>query len=86
MAFNGLHGSVAEGCNFGPEMLAATEEATWVSYVYNNPGSDNVRDDHPGAVEPKHVWLVSNDGLTFGSGWYHNEPNRFAREFPPNCV
>ena len=39
---NGPLGTDAEGYNFGPEMLAATEEGAWVSYVYNNPDSEDV--------------------------------------------
>ena len=69
---NGPLGTDAEGYNFGPEMLGATEEGTWVSYVYNNPASDRLPDDerHLGAVELKHAWVVRHDELLFGSGWY----------------
>ena len=65
---NGPLGTDAEGYNFGPEMLAATEEGAWVSYVYNNPASGNVADDHLGAIQLKHAWVVRHDGLLFGSG------------------
>ena len=67
---NGPLGTDAEGYNFGPEMLAATEEGAWVSYVYNNPASGNVGGDHLGAIQLKHAWVVRHDGLLFGSGWY----------------
>ena len=67
---NGPLGTDANGYNFGPEMLAATEDGAWVSYVYNNPASDNAGDDHLGAVQLKNAWVVRHDGLFFGSGWY----------------
>ena len=46
----------ATGYNFGPDMLSATEEGKWVSYVYQNPESGGIGDDHTGALEYKHVW------------------------------
>ena len=67
---NGPLGTDAEGYNFGPEMLAATEEGAWVSYVYNNPASGNVGGDNLCAIQLKHAWVVRHDGLLFGSGWY----------------
>ena len=63
-------GTDANGYNFGPGMLTATEDGAWVSYVYNNPASDNAGDDHLGAVQLKNAWVVRHDGLLFGSGWY----------------
>ena len=71
---NGPLGTDARGYNFGPQMLAATEEGTWVSYVYKNPDTDRLTDSdrHLGAVELKHAWVVRHDGLLFGSGWYVN--------------
>ena len=33
----------ATGYNFGPDMLSATEEGKWVSYVYQNPESGGYR-------------------------------------------
>ena len=33
----------ATGCNFGPDMLSATEEVKWVSYMYQNPESGGHR-------------------------------------------
>ena len=60
----------ATGYNFGPDMLSATEEGRWVSYVYQNPESGGIGDDHTGALEYKHVWVVRHDGLLFASGWH----------------
>ena len=60
----------ATGYNFGPDMLSATEEGKWVSYVYQNPESGGIGDDHTGALEYKHVWVVRHDGLLFASGWH----------------
>ena len=51
-------------------MLAASEDGAWVTYVYNNPASDNVGEDYLGAVQLKNAWVVRHDGLLFGSGWY----------------
>ena len=54
---------------FGQEMLSATDEGKWVSYVFRNP-------EHgvPGAdfssFELKNVWVVRHAGLLFGSGWF----------------
>ena len=67
---NGPLGTDAEGYNFEPQILAATEEGAWVSYVYNNPDSEDVGDDHLGTIQLKHAWVVRHDGLLFGSGWY----------------
>ena len=60
----------ATGYNFGPDMLSATDEGKWVSYVYQNPESGGIGDDHTGALEYKHVWVVRHDGLLFASGWH----------------
>ena len=73
-------GTDANGYNFGPEMLAATEDGRWVSYVYRNPES-------AAASAPttrralKNAWVVKHDGLLFGSGWYVN-----ADEFTRSLV
>ena len=67
-------GTDAEEYNFGPDILAATKEGRWVSYVFANPESELAEPDHTGAVEFKHTWVVRHDGLLFGSGWYHDEP------------
>ena len=65
----GWVGTDANGYNFGPEMLSATEDGKWVSYVYRNPesGGLGVDFDH---LELKNVWVVRHDGLLFASGWY----------------
>ncbi len=60
----------ATGYNFGQDMLSATEEGKWVSYVYQNPEGGGIGDDHTGALEYKHVWVVRHDGLLFASGWH----------------
>ena len=66
----GWVGTDANGYNFGPYMLSATEDGKWVSYVYRNPESGGVGEDHSGALEYKHVWTVRHDGLLFASGWH----------------
>ena len=63
-------GTDANGYNFGPGMLSATEDGKWVSYVYRNPESEIPGSDHIGTHEYKHVWAVRHDGLLFASGWY----------------
>ena len=63
----GWVGTDANGYEFGPEMLAATEEGKWVSYVYRNPESGRIGS---GDFELKSVWVQKHDGLLFASGWY----------------
>ena len=63
-------GTDANGYNFGPGMLSATEDGKWVSYVYRNPESEIPGSDHIGTHEYKHVWVMRHDGLLFASGWY----------------
>ena len=65
-------GTDANGYNFGPDMLSATEDGKWGSYVYRSPESGGLGADHTGALEYKHVWVVRHDGLLFVSGWYFN--------------
>ena len=65
----GWVGTDANGYNFGPEMLSATEDGKWVSYVYRNPGSGDIGSDLA-ELELKNVWVVRHDGLLFASGWY----------------
>ena len=62
--------SDGNGYNFGPEILSATEEGKWVSYVYQNPESGSLGSDHTGVMQLKNAWVVSHDGLLFASGWY----------------
>ena len=64
---NGWVGTDANGYEFGPEMLAATEDGKWVSYVYRNPESGGIG---TGDFELKNAWVMKHDGLLFGSGWY----------------
>ena len=63
----GWVGTDANGYEFGPEMLAATEDGKWVSYVYRNPESGGIG---TGDFELKNAWVMKHDGLLFGSGWY----------------
>ena len=63
----GWVGTDANGYQFGPEMLSATEEGKWVSYVYRNPESGGIGS---GNFELKNAWVTERDGLLFGSGWY----------------
>ena len=53
------------GYNFGPDLLAATEDGAWVTYVFRNRES--------GRDERKHSWVVRHDGLLFVSGWYERD-------------
>ena len=66
----GWVGTDANGYNFGPDMLSATQDGKWVSYVYHNPESGGIGIDHTGALEYKHVWVVRHDDLLFASGWH----------------
>ena len=63
----GWVGTDANGYEFGPEMLSATEDGKWVSYVYRNPESGGIG---TGDFELKNAWVMKRDGLLFGSGWY----------------
>ena len=67
---NGPIGTDANGYNFGPALLWATEEGKWVSYVYRSPESTGSSQDYLGAAELKLSWIVRHNGLLFGSGWY----------------
>ena len=60
-------GTDANGYEFGPEMLSATEDGKWVSYVYRNPESGGIG---AGDFELKNAWVMKHDGLLFASGWY----------------
>ena len=66
----GWVGIDANGYNFGPDMLSATGEGKWVSYVFRNPESGSLGSDHTGALQLKNAWVVNHDGLLFASGWY----------------
>ena len=75
---NGWVGTDVNGYNFGPEMLSATGEGKWVSYVYRNPESGGLGS---GDFELKNVWVMRHDGLLFASGWYID-----ADEYTKNLV
>ena len=77
----GWVGTDANGYIFGQEMLSATEEGKWVSYVYRNPESGGLGSDNTGVLQLKNAWVVRHDGLRFGSGWYIN-----ADEFTKSLV
>ena len=57
----------ATGYFYGDDLLSATEEGKWVSYVFENPAT--------GGQDSKHSWVVRRDGLLFGSGWYEPSQN-----------
>ncbi len=46
----------------------ADEDGEWSEYVFFNPDT--------GRSQIKHSWLVTHDGLTFGSGWYEDGPRK----------
>ena len=50
------------GYFYGDDILGATEEGRWISYVFTNPDT--------GEETRKHTWIVLHDGLFFGSGFY----------------
>ena len=50
------------GYFYGDDLLSATEEGKWISYVFRNPDA--------GEETRKQAWIVRHDGLFFGSGWY----------------
>ncbi len=74
----GWVGTDANGYEFGSEMLSATGEGKWVSYVFQNPESGSIGSDF-GALELKNAWVVKHDGLLFGSGWYI-DADEFTRQ------
>lgn len=49
------------GYNFRQDIVAV-DDRDWISYVFNNPDTDQ--------QERKHTWVVRHDGLLFCSGWY----------------
>ena len=46
----GWVGTDANGYNFGPDMLSATGEGKWVSYMFRNPESGSLGSDHSGTL------------------------------------
>ena len=70
----GLHSSNVLGPNDYPSgdsvvaVARANPGGAWLEYTYPNPAS--------GDLETKHSWVVVQDGLVFGSGWYEPGPSR----------
>ncbi len=77
----GWVGTDINGYNFAREMLSATGEGKWVSYVFANPASGNLGSGYTGEFELKNTWVVRHDGLLFASGWYIN-----VEEFAPQLI
>ena len=67
---NGWVGTDSNGYRFGPDMLAATEEGKWVTYVYRNPETADMLQGYFGDSQVKSAWVKRHDGLLFASGWY----------------
>ena len=78
---NGWVGTDTNGYNFAPEMLSATGEGKWVTYVFANPESGDFGSGYTGEFELKNVWVVRHDGLLFASGWYIN-----TEQFVPQLI
>ena len=58
-------GTDALGYVFGEQILTATEDGKWVSYVHRNPDAAGTGPDHTIARELKHTWVVKHDDLIF---------------------
>ncbi len=56
------------GYRFGIELLAASEDGTWMRRRFVHPET--------GEFAIKHSYSVRRDGLLFGSGWYEDEPTK----------
>ena len=76
----GWVGTDANGYNFGPDLLSATGEGKWVSYVFRNPESGSLGPDNTGELQLKNAWVVRHDGLLFSSGW-HVTADEFTKSF-----
>ena len=70
-------GTDATGYDFGSEILTAGESGKWISYVYNNPATEE--------LASKHTWVVRYDGLLFGSGWYA-DPASYTKFFVDEAI
>ena len=72
----------ANGHEFGPDMLSATEDGKWVSYV-----SQNLEGAGLGAsnFEIRNAWVVKHDGFLFVSGWHINA-DEFTRQLVSAAV
>ena len=73
------------GYAYGKEMLAI-EQSGWVSYVFVNPADEN-------RYQRKHSWIVTHDGLQFGSGWYDRnydlrteDPAAYTKAYVQNAI
>ena len=75
------------GYFYGDDLLSATEEGKWVSYVFLNIAT--------GSQDTKHTWVVKHDGLLFASGWYErsydaaptkNEPGAYTKAFVQDAI
>ena len=62
------------GTPYGAEIVAATEQGSWVDYYFTHPETRR--------PEQKHTWVVRHDGLIFGSGWYDVD----GSDAPPKTV
>ena len=49
---------------FGTDAFEGTEDGSWVTTEDTNPSTS-----HWGSMR---IWVVSHDGMTFGSGWYYD--------------
>ena len=76
----GWVGTDANGYNFGPDILSATEDGKWVSYVYRNPDDGGPGSNNTGTLQLKNVWVLRHNGLLFASGWYINA-DEFTKTF-----
>ena len=74
----GWVGTDANGYNYGAEVLSATGEGKWVTYVFRNPESGDLGPGYTGELELKNAWVMRHDGLLFASGWYVNA-DEFAK-------
>lgn len=53
------------GYFYGEDLISATEEGKWVTYVVSHPLE--------GGNVDKRVWVVQHDGLFFASGYYEEQ-------------
>ena len=82
---NGPLGTDVNGYRFGPEILSATEDGRWVSYVYRNPEAGNPFAGDLGQLQLKNAWVVRHDDLLFVSGW-HIDAEEFTRALVLSAV
>ncbi len=74
--FQGVHLSEVRTTNEYPSgqmvLDAASEDGVWVRYESLNPSN--------GRMQMKHAWLITHDGLLFGSGWHEDLPRKSNHE------